>query len=183
MTQCIEQRISSPIPTKLQKMWLEDRHCRCCGHPTRLLWLKDGMMPDDAATIEHKYPRGHIHRKKAKHVQLLYCWGCNQASNKFFLATGEIYSYHKSYEYQQLLSKYMAAKNTGRYTIPKKRALIPLECCTFVSAVKPNTSNTVKPDPLLDSQGKSGRIEVLRQTAGRLLAPLRGWVEIFKTWI
>lgn len=134
-----EQVISYPTPTFLQSLWLEDKHCRCCGKPTRLIKIDGGKQPPDMATIEHKYPKGHSLRD-IKHplydtshlVRTLYCWKCNQEGGIYFQRTGELYSYLKTPEYAYLehrIRERRRKKRTTKYQdyilIPKHKSLIP----------------------------------------------------------
>ena len=135
-----EQKISHPTPKFLQSLWLEDKHCRCCGRPTRLLKLGNGRPPTDVATVEHKYPRGHQLREPshplyetARLVRTLYCWKCNHDSDQYFKRTGQIYSWDKSDEYQSMVSSIEEARQRARKrkkyhhfcTIQKSKSLIP----------------------------------------------------------
>lgn len=129
-----EQKISYPTPKFLQSLWLEDKHCRCCGQPTRLLKLGNGRPPIDVATVEHKYPRGHPLREPshplyetARLVRTLYCWKCNHDSDQYFKSTGQIYNWKDSPEYSKMWYWHKNCRTKKhRYTIPKHKSLIPI---------------------------------------------------------
>jgi len=86
------------IAARRKKMWIVDPHCERCGVLTVLpcsltgpaYRYKDGTLrvqPDNMATIQHKYFKGH-HLREVERVPgdrrwLLWCYKCNRDYNKY----------------------------------------------------------------------------------------------------
>lgn len=75
-------------------LWYTNPHCENCGVVTVLPESIDGLNakgikpPDNMATIQHKYCRGHpLRLTRAPHNErrrLLWCYKCNQYYNQMY---------------------------------------------------------------------------------------------------
>ncbi len=65
-----------------EKLWNENPRCHWCGRLTALTNLASGILPLDAATIDHLYSRYNfqrwVRRKPGEIRQVLACYECNQ---------------------------------------------------------------------------------------------------------
>lgn len=67
------------------QLWEKDPHCHYCGKPTVLTNIPGGIIPPNAATVEHllsRYnPKRWTRRKPGEVRKVLSCWECNQAQS------------------------------------------------------------------------------------------------------
>lgn len=106
---------------KRRRLWeLTGGKCFWCGRLTRLPEMvfppdgccRRGGMPDDMATIDHLYPKGHPRRvepPREREVRwVMACYGCNNRRNEQHQRTPE------SVEYQRRRNAEAAEKRTQR---------------------------------------------------------------------
>ena len=77
---------------RIDFLWELDNHCFWCGEITKNLHLSNGILPLDAATIDHLFPENDIRRKYYinKRIQspvVLSCHQCNHDRNNEKLET------------------------------------------------------------------------------------------------
>lgn len=58
-------------------LWQVNPNCSWCGRRTRLITSPDGILPDDAATVDHVISQYQRSAKTPTRV-VLACHGCNQ---------------------------------------------------------------------------------------------------------
>lgn len=67
-------------------LWLRDPRCARCGCETVWFCPNGGAVPDNAATLGHRFPRGDPRRGSTAYANFLSCYGCNQADDRLFKA-------------------------------------------------------------------------------------------------
>ncbi len=93
------------IKVKRKRLFELDPHCHYCG--CEVIWfdLKEGVQPDNAATIDHFYSKSHPLYKKVPQEYYLACRKCNNERGKidqetykwndFFTTVNQCYYHHQ----------------------------------------------------------------------------------------
>lgn len=65
---------------KLQ-LWKENPHCHWCGRLTQVTNIRNGVLPEDAATVDHLFSRYNVkrwlHHRHDEPTKVLSCYKCN----------------------------------------------------------------------------------------------------------